>query len=702
MERSQTALWRIQTPARLLGLAATEDGTRLAAIDNTQAVHIFDPRTRRQITQFPAQAGWIVGMTGDGKDVLAYGAAPWEFQPIGRLSLLSVATGKRVRVLTTTGDPYRDAVASPDGRWIAVLTTQHRAGGVAVDVYDTRDVAARPRTFAASGRPVAIAVSNAAVAVQQAAGQVEVRSVSTLRLLHVLSAPWAPPGVGALGVSPDGSRVAVVDGADQRRISVLDSAGAPAATPLPTQPLDVTSLAFAPDGVRLAVTSQSGSVAVYSALDGSRVEALAGHTGQVGDAVWTGTRAPTGLYTVGLDSQLVSWSISSASRLVSYSGPDVPAIDRGWQTGRFVIGLTPVELPPYHPAMESAYVADLSTGRWSSWRLGLTNDNYVNQAVVSADGTRALLSIQDSAGHNRIDIWDATRRVRTGELKLPAFALSEFVLGFIAAISPDGTTAYCSLGPNVVGVFALPSGRYLRKFTVTFAPPDGTRVAAAPWSVDPHGRLLVYGYDTGPHPFDGPFDLGPIDTVPNNHRLALVDTVSGRVLDQVGIGAVQQLSSVAWSPDGRWLAAGTLNGQLMLFDAASLTLHVDAGAVEPGFVLTVGFSPDDRSLVVGGSSGAVSFFNVADLTREGDRLPLGDGHVNGGTFAWYDPSGQVVGFATDPAHPATDRERWFDLPARPDQLASAACALAAADMTREQWQRYVGDRPYQHVCPPPR
>jgi hypothetical protein len=206
--------------------------------------------------------------------------------------------------------------------------------------------------------------------------------------------------------------------------------------------------------------------------------------------------------------------------------------------------------------------------------------------------------------------------------------------------------------------------------------------------------LLVYGYDTGPHPVNNPTTFGPDDARPANHRLALVDPVSGRLLFQAGIGEVQAVRAIAWSPDGKWLAVGGLNGNLLLFNAATLTLQVDAGAVEPGFVLSVSFSPDSRTLITGGSSGAVSFWTVPDLGREGQRLVVG----NDATYAWYNPAGEVVGFASDEAKPNSSAHRWFDFPARPDELVRAACALAGADITPAQWAQYVGDQPYRHVC----
>jgi hypothetical protein len=84
----------------------------------------------------------------------------------------------------------------------------------------------------------------------------------------------------------------------------------------------------------------------------------------------------------------------------------------------------------------------------------------------------------------------------------------------------------------------------------------------------------------------------------------------------------------------------------------------------------------------------------------GSPLTIGSSDSTG-VFAWYGGGGQVEGYAADVAKPTTTTDqRWFVFPADPTSLASTACSMAGADITHEQWQRYLGDRPYQHVCPP--
>ena len=82
-------------------------------------------------------------------------------------------------------------------------------------------------------------------------------------------------------------------------------------------------------------------------------------------------------------------------------------------------------------------------------------------------------------------------------------------------------------------------------------------------------------------------------------------------------------------------------------------------------------------------------------------MSIGNGSNNGGVFAWFGNRGQVEGFAPDVSKPNGRSRCSGGSPsdADPTSLVATACRLAGADITRAQWHRYVGDRPYQHVCP---
>ncbi len=701
VERNQSALWRIPTPQRPQRVLATPDGSRLATIDNRRDVQVFDVSSRKQIARFYAAGYQIEGMTPDDHEIVVFGPANNEDNDIGRLSVVDIDTGKRTRVLTTAGDRSgTEPVMTTGGRWLAMVTDEHHRNGVVMDVFDTKNWSAPPRRFVEQGTPVNLAAGRASVGIERADGSVEVRALPSLRITGGLGAVRGTvlqPG-DPLALSPDGSHVARVQPADPRSVAIYATATSRVGgTALPTQTQGVSRLSFSPDGTDLAVGTLGGAVAIYRSTDATLAESLAGHTGAVLGLAWTGGRIPTGLYTAGLDGQLVSWSVSATPGAVTESGSDVAAADRGETFGHFVLGLTPTQggVPESH---ESAYLVDLDTGRRSFWPLGLGDGDYVNQAVASFDGKRALISVETKAGLNRIEVWDLTRHVRVGLLGLPA-GTAQFPNGLNAAISPDGTTAYSSLGAARVGVFDLPSGRYLRSVTVRFAQPDSARISAIPWMFDPHGRLLVSGFDPNPTSGATPASPGRVDSRPPNQRLGILDVGTHRLVAQTDLGDIDFPTALAWSRDGTRLAVGTYAGTLALYNAATLSLQVNAGVVDPGSVKTESFAPDDRTLLTAGTSGGINFYTVPDLRRLGEQLIIGNGANNGGAFAWFGDRGQVEGYAPDPTKPTTDQQRWFVFHADPVSLVSIACRLAGADMTRPQWQRFVGARPYEHVCP---
>ena len=701
VERNQSALWRIPTQQRPQRVLATPDGSRLATIDNRREVQVFDVSTRKQMARFYAAGYQIEGMTRDDREVIVFGPANNEANDIGRLSVVDIDTGKRIRVLTTAGDRSgTEPVMTADGRWLVMVTEEHHGSGVVVDIFDARNWSASPRQFVERGTPVNLAAGRASVGIERADGSVEVRALPSLRItggLGTVRGAALQPGE-PLALSPDGAHVARVEPADPRSVAIYATAPSrTAGTALPTQTQGVSQLSFSPDGTDLAVGTFGGAVAVYRSADATLAEPLAGHTGAVLGLAWTGVRAPTGLYTVGLDGQLVSWSVSAIPPAVTESGPDVAAADRGEMFGHFVLGLTPAQgnVPE---SRETAYLVDIDTGRRSSWPLGLGNGDSVNQAVASFDGKRALISVETKAGLNRIEVWDLTRHVRVAHLELPA-GTAQFPVGLNAAISPDGHTAYSSLGATRVGVFELPSGRYLRSVTVRFTQPDSARLYAIPWMFDPHGRLLVSGFDPDPTSGAPPASPGRVDSRPPNQRLGILDVRTLRLVAQTSLGDVNFPTALAWSRDGTRLAVGTYAGTLALYNATTLSLQVSAGVVEPGSVKTESFAPDDQTLLTAGTSGEINFYTVPDLRRLGEQLTIGNGANNGGVFAWFSDRGQVEGYAPDPSKPTTEKQRWFVLHADPASLVSTACRLAGSDMTRPQWQRYVVDRPYQHVCP---
>jgi WD40 repeat protein len=682
VERNQSALWRIGGAHRPQRIAATADGSRIAVNDPTSHITVVDPRTRRQVASFPAD-GWVEGITPDGRQVVTY-ALP--FLPhAGRLAVWDIASHTEHVLTNADVSTGAEPISSSNGRWVAAITAEHVGAGQIVDVFDAQDWSAPPARFVTSGEPIAMAAGRSVLAVEHRDGSVEVRSVPSLHVIGSIPAGRAVGGrVAALALSPDGAWVARVDPADPLRAAIYRLRGdVQDGIELPSQPQTISALAFAPDGSELALGSESGSLNLYRTSDGDLMASLTGHAGGLHGIAWTGTRSPTGLYTVGLDGQLVSWDLHTGPRTVRENGPDRVPAEYAHAFGSIVAGYAGY-LEAGGPTVR-IYTLDLRTGRYATWPAGFRDGETSGQLVASDDGRLGLASIiayqGRNAGQNRIEIVDLRHQRDIGHLALPP-GTSYFADSLQSAITPDGRYAYCALGRDRVGVFALPSGRYLRSFTVRFDGPGSARIELDPSSFDPHGRLLVYGYDPGHVP---------------NQRLGLIDAGTGRLVAQVGLGDIGYPASPTWSHDGHLLAFGTSSGTVEVLDAATLKLRADTGVVTAGYASTVSFAPDDSTLVSAGTDSSLNFWTVPDLRPEGGRVVIGSG-ATGGVFAWFAPTGDVVGLAPDVRAPDSGMQRWFDFRAEPAALAKVACQLAGSDLTRAQWQRYVGDVPYQHVC----
>ena len=700
MERNQSALFDISTEFRPQQILVAPDGCRLYSLDQRRDVDVFDTTTRAHVTRYLARASDLAGLAANGTQLVVSGRVPGNDQAgDSRISVLSAVDGSTVRVLTTHMNP--DAArprVSRDGQWLGAVLE----GGArhTFAIYRAADWGAPPRQIALPALGVTgLAAGTSSFAVLLTDGTAEVIDAASGAITHrtrLAELSTTPDVAGPFALSPDGTHLAATLPSDEVTALLIDLTR-PRAAPvrLPAQAQGVGELSFAPGNAEIAAASNTGAVAVYRTTDGSAVSTFAGHSGPAHAIAWVGTTRPTALYTAGLDSQIISWNLATAPRLLRLSGPSVPVPDHAELFGHLIIGATPTQQGP-PAANESIYTLDETTGRYRSWVLGPTSDVYVNQTVASADGHFALVSTENpDSGTNRIEIWDLRRGARVGTLHLPAASVA-FPFGLNAAISPDGRTGISSLDADSVGVFDLPTGRLLRTYPVHFSPPDADRIDVIPWQFDPDGRLLLAGFDGGPPQAAPPGSTArtaPAD--PADQRFALMDVTSGRILAQTGLGDITAPSAVAWSHDGTLLALGTYRGTLELYDAATLQPRADAGVIMPGYVVSASFAPDDRSVVAGGTDAEMAVFTVPDLSREGTRVQFA-GAASGYWFAFYDPAGDIVGLA--PTDGNGDALRWFTFPARSSELLSTACQLAGADITRQQWARYVGDQPYRHVC----
>jgi WD40 repeat protein len=183
--------------------------------------------------------------------------------------------------------------------------------------------------------------------------------------------------------------------------------------------------------------------------------------------------------------------------------------------------------------------------------------------------------------------WDGTVRLWDAATGEPCATLSHPSLVWEMAFGPDGTwlVTGCPAGDRL-RIWDVATARVLKEMpfptrtihSLTVSP-DGTKVAAT--SDEPKGR---------------------------QHRLTVCDIASGKLLFST------EGSSLAYSPDGRWLAAlGVDEKEVLILDARTHETAARFSGHE-NTVFRAAFSPDSRSLATCSRDRTVRVWQIDPLT----------------------------------------------------------------------------------------
>ncbi|WP_328425716.1 WD40 repeat domain-containing protein [Streptomyces sp. NBC_00443] len=200
---------------------------------------------------------------------------------------------------------------------------------------------------------------------------------------------------------------------------------------------------------------------------------------------------------------------------------------------------------------------------------------------------------------------------------------------------------------------------------------------------DHERRPAVHGRRDRPHPRPDRSHDVPVAQLPSG---------PGRPQDLV---QGDQVSALAFSPDGGVLAAGDQTGRAALWDGdvrhrARVLRNVFPAPLgdTPEAVGALALSPDGRTLAVGGDAGTLQLWDTETQQPLGGPLPTPGEALKALAFS-ADSGTLYAGSAHVPLQRyAVDTER----------AVTKVCTRAGGGLTRAQWRTYVPDVPFRKVC----
>jgi WD40 repeat protein len=591
----------------LLQVACSPDGHWLASASSTGTVRLRRATDGSEVRSFQGARGEITALafSPDGKVLATAGRED-------TVRLWDVARGRQIAAADLAGTT--SLAFAPDGQTLAL-----GARGLDVKLLEVATGGVRAATYISlrGVQSLAFAPDGRTLAKGTGAGPVELWDVATGQLRAVCKGHRRE--VRALAFAPDGQLLATASGDDT--VKLWDVASAEERNTLKRHQQPVNAVAFAPDGKTLASAGEDGTVVVWDPRREQDAQALLGEVASVrglgftpdGRTLITGGGSTGGQRGSPFPGQLKLWDPAGGRLRATLQDRLVPA----WSVAFSPDGKT-LALGRDDNTVE---VRDLA-GRQPR-RLWRGQAGTVTRVVFSPDG-RLLACVSADLDaffasrpmRGEVTVWDVARGRIHADLRVPIVGKCD------ADFSPDGKSL-AVISDGSVQLWDVATGRRRSTF-------PGSRGVVSCVAFAPDGRTLAVSWGS------------TVQFMTNwPGEVKLLDAATGRQ-QAVLKGAGGGVFALAFSPDGRRLAAGCSGKSVALWEVASGKLQATLRGL-PAWVFALAFAPDGRTLAAGccdlfAHKGGLRLWDLATL-RQRPAVQGGGGMVVSVTFS---PDSQVL------------------------------------------------------------
>jgi WD40 repeat protein/serine/threonine protein kinase len=577
-------------------VALSTDGRHIVSGGSGKTIKVWDTATGEQIFTIPEAHGGdavtCVAVSPDGKQIV-FG------DDLGEVILWDATSGNKIIQLTKTGPLlyFYSVTFSPDGRYVAAVTWD------GIRIWNTNNA---KEVMTISGHGVMFAVAFSPDGQRIVSNSQEViqiwdlsngKEVMTLWKGYDLAYGWHPSCY-----SPDGKYIAT---GGRKEIRIWNAVTGAEITTIRGHTGPIVSIAFSPDCRRLSSGSFDGTIKIWDVATGENIRTLYGHQGTVSCVAFT----PNGkqLVSGGQDGTIKVWDA---------------AIDR--ETARLIGRHYYVYSVAFSPDGNHILTGNFhGTAKiWSvrtlSETMTLPLEDYVSDVSdairfeYSPDGKR----IASISYGGTVKLWDAS----TGRM-LMVLCRDQRRLDFRAqqrralAFSPDGNYLAAGgkvwnaeNGTEVIALHAAEEHAVCLRFS-----PNGKRIA----SVDLNGMLKIWDAGTAKELLAVRVDEEVIRQVslisfsPDGNQIVsagsdgtvrIWDTNTGAETMTLR-GHADIVAAVNFSPNGKRIVSGSRDGTAKVYDATTGTELLTLQVGSP--VLSVAFSPDGKTVAAGTIGGAV-------------------------------------------------------------------------------------------------